>query len=630
MAGMKTARLLAALAAIAVPALAQTPRPLADAYPGVIALEVDASDFDHRVMRVHERIPVVPGRLRLAYPQWIPGHHGPTAQANSVAGLVMRAGGKELAWHRDISDVFIYEVDVPAGATELDVSFDYLSTLPGAMGRVVMTATLVSVDWENLVLYPADVKSIGIQVRPSAKVPRGWHVGSALRPRVDVAGDVVSYPAVSLTELVDDPLWAGSPGTRVELSSMHGIDTAMEVFGDLPERLHYEPAHVEALKSMVEQTYKALGRPYFGHYDFLFALDGEFSPIALEHLSSTEIRLDPEFFTRWKAFAPARRVIAHEFVHSWVGKKHRPADLATGNYNVPMGDTLLWVYEGETDFWSYVITGRSKLVDKEQSLDSIARTASFVDGRTGRSWRDLQDTTNDPVIGYNGRQRSWGGWQRGFDYYAESVFLWMEADARLRTLTAGAKSMDDFAQSFHGSLKAPGIVTYTEADIDAALEALAPGNWHAWLRERLESKTRSPAAEALRAAGWKVVYTETQGQYLEDIDSENKGADFSWSIGLSTGKDDAITYVQWNGPAFRAGLASGGKLLAVNGHAYKKGILKAVITESKKTKAPIALLVKEGEMYKTVNVSYSDGLRYPHLARIEGTPDLLSKLLEAR
>ena len=627
---MSPARLAAAaFAAVCLSSFAQGPSPpLRDAWPGVITLYVDATDLDHRVMRVQETIPASAGKLRLAYPQWIPGHHGPTAQANAIAGLVFRAAGRELAWRRDPADVFAYEIDVPSDASEVYVRFDFLSPLPGSQGRVVMTPTLAAVDWEDLVLYPAHAKSDGIQVRPSVKFPPGWQAASSLRPD-SRDGQILGYPQVTLTELVDSPVWAGSFKKRVDLEVPDVPDVAMDIFGDMPDRLRDEPSHGEGLRAMVEQAHKALGGPYFQHYDFLFALDEEASPVALEHLSSTEIRLDPEFFTRWKSFAPSRRVIAHELVHSWIGKKHRPAGLATANFNVPMGGTLLWVYEGETDFWSYVLTGRSHLLDAEQQMDSIARAAAIVDGRVGRSWRNLQDTTTDPIIGYNGRARSWSSWQRGFDYYTESVFLWMEVDARLRTLTHGERSMDDFARSFHGTLASPGIVTFTEHDVVAALEAVAPGDWGPWLRERLDSKTRAPAAEALRAAGWKVVYTDTPGQYLDDIDSENKGADFSFSLGLATGKDDVITFVQWGGPAFRAGLATGGKLLAVNGHAYKKGILKAAIVQAK-AGTPIALIVKEGEAYRVVGVSYAGGLRYPHLERIDGAPDLLSKLLEPR
>jgi len=617
---MKPARLAAAaFAAVSLSCFAQTP----------IALEVDATDLDHRVMHVRESIPAAPGRLRLAYPQWIPGHHGPTASAASIAGIVFRANGRELEWRRDPRDVFAFEVDVPQGASGVEAAFDFLSPLPGGQGRVVMTDALVAIDWEDLVLYPADASSEAIVVSASARIPREWSTASALRGATRGAG-AISFAPVTLTRLVDSPLWAGSHLQRYEMAGLPGPAVAMDLFGDLPSHAEAKPENVDALRDMVAQAYKALGSPYFEHYDFLIATSKEFSPIALEHLASTEIRLDPEFFTRWKSFSASRYVITHEFVHSWIGKKHRPADLATANFNRPMGDALLWVYEGETDFWAYVLTGRSGLLDPEQELDAIARAAAYVDSRAGRSWRNLQDTTNDPVISADGRARSWASWQRGFDYYAESVFLWMEVDARLRTLTHGAKSMDDFARTFHGSLTDPGIVTYREADVVQALESVAPGNWQAWLRERLDSKARTPAGEALRAAGWRVVYTDTAGQYLDDIDSANEGADFSQSIGFSLGKDDTISFVQLNGAAFRAGLATGGKLLAVNGRSYKKSLLKEAITAAKDSGSSVALLVKEGDSYRTVDVPYHAGLRYPHLERIEGAPVLLSKLLEAR
>ena len=156
----------------------------------------------------------------------------------------------------------------------------------------------------------------------------------------------------------------------------------MDVFGDLPAHAEAKPEDVDAIRDMVAQTYKALGSPYFAHYDFLFATSKAFSPIALEHLASTEIRLDPEFFTRWKSFAASRYVITHEFVHSWIGKKHRPMDLATANFNTPMGDSLLWVYEGETDFWAYVLTGRSALLAHgEELMRSRARRPTWIPAR---------------------------------------------------------------------------------------------------------------------------------------------------------------------------------------------------------------------------------------------------------
>ena len=46
---------------------------------------------------------------------------------------------------------------------------------------------------------------------------------------------------------------------------------------------------------------------------------------------------------------------------------------------------------------------------------------------------------------------------------------------------------------------------------------------------------------------------------------------------------------------------------------------------------PVAeLLVRSADTFRTVSLDHHDGLRYPHLERIERTPDLLSSILQPR
>ena len=71
-------------------------------------------------------------------------------------------------------------------------------------------------------------------------------------------------------------------------------------------------------------------------------------------------------------------------------------------------------------------------------------------------------------------------------------------------------------------------------------------------------------------------------------------------------------------------------MVAVNGKAYKASVLKDAITAAKDDKAPIQLLIKYLGEYRTVAVDYHGGLQYPHLVRIEGTPDYLSQIIKAR
>ena len=626
---MKAARLLIASIALAATASAQGPAPaFRDAYPGLIALSVDATDLDRHIFRVKETIPATPGALRLLYPEWVPGHHAPTGRITLVTGLKLTAGGSELAWHRDPRDVFAFDVTVPHGADTIEASFEFLSPLTDDQGRVNVTPHIVALDWVDVLLYPAGVRTDGIRMHASVRLPRDWTLATSLTPE-GRSDDAIRFAPVSLTELADSPAWAGRNVKKLDLDPGAEAPVSFDLVAESPASLEASDEHVAPLRELVQQAYKVFGTHYYRHYDFLIALSEPFSRVGLEHLQSTEIREPPDFLSNWQKLPQTRTVLSHEFVHSWIGKKHRPADLATPNFNVPMGDTLLWVYEGETDYWTYVLARRSGLLTPEQSLDAIARAAAWVDARSGREWRNLQDTTNQPVMARD-RDRAWTGWQRSFDYYGESIFLWMEVDARLREMTNNAKSLDDFARAFHGSLKGEGIATYTFDDVANALHAIAPDDWKSFLRERLDSRIRHPAAEALRAAGWRVAYTDKPGEFSKDADREEKRADFQYSLGFTVGRDDEISSVAWEGPAFRAGLAAHAKLLAVNGYAYKQERLEQAITAAKASGEPISLLVKYEDYYRTITVPYTGGLRYPHLERIGEMPDRLGAILAPR
>ena len=113
--------------------------------------------------------------------------------------------------------------------------------------------------------------------------------------------------------------------------------------------------------------------------------------IGLEHHRSSENGTIPGFFTDWARTPDERDLLAHEFTHSWNGKFRRPADLWTPNYNVPMRDSLLWVYEGQTQYWGEVLATRAGLWTKQNALDAPALNAATYDTRAGRQWRPLQD-----------------------------------------------------------------------------------------------------------------------------------------------------------------------------------------------------------------------------------------------
>ena len=611
-------------------ARAAAPAPADTDYPGTLRLAVDATDLDHRVFRVRETIPVTPGPLTLFYPQWLPGNHGPRGPVDKLAGLTISAGGKPLTWSRDTSDVYAFNVVVPEGVPSLDVEFQFLSPQDASQGRVVMTPEMLNLQWNTVVLYPAGHYASRITVAPSVKLPNGWKFATALDSAGEAGSDgSVAFKPVSLEVLVDSPMIAGRYYKQVELDPGAKAPVRLDIIADEAKDLEYTDAQMKPHRELVQQAYKLFGSHHYDHYDFLFTLSDQLSHNGLEHHRSSEDGTDPGYFTQWNAKVGSRELLSHEFTHSWNGKFRRPADLATPNFNVTMGDSLLWVYEGQTQYWGFVLAARAGLWTTDQAKDAIALVvARYADNRPALAWRNVQDTTNDPVA-MQRRPEPYRNYQMSEDYYSAGQLTWLAVDAKLRELTHEKRSLDDFARAFFGIDDGRWTVKpYTFDDVVAALNGVAPYDWAKFLRERIDA--HAPPLDGVAASGWKLVYTDKPSEYQKTAESDAKAIDYAASIGITVStKDGKLTDVKWNGPAFKAGLASGGTVLAINGREFSAERLKDAVAGTAKGE-PLELLVKTGDLYRTFRIDYRDGLKYPHLERIAGTPDRLTAILSAR
>jgi len=599
-------------------------------YPGTIRLSVDATDLAHGIFSIRERVPVAGSRpLTLLYPEWLPGNHGPSGPLDKLAGLTVTADGQPVSWTRDPVDVYAFHVTVPASATALDLSFQFLSAVTRSQGRIMMTPDMLSLQWDALALYPAGYFSRDITVEPSVKLPAGFTGATALET-ASSAGDVTTYKPTPFNTLIDSPMIAGRYYKRYDLDPGGPARVSLDVIADRPEQLEATPAQIAAHKGLVVQAYRLFGSHHYDHYDFLFSLSDKMGGNGLEHHQSSEDGTSPRYFLDWDKSPAGRDLLAHEYTHSWNGKFRRPADLWTPNFNVPMRDSLLWVYEGQTQYWGYVLAARAGLLTRQQALDAIALVAAIYDNRTGRAWRDLEDTTNDPIIAMR-RPLPWLSWQRSEDYYSEGQLIWLDADTLIRQLSGGKRSLDDFARAFFGVDNGSYITkTYTFEDVVAALNAVQPYDWAAFLRTRLTGHGPGAPLDGVTRGGYRLTYDETESGYLQSVERDRKTQVLDFSIGFAVGADGTLSSVDWDGPAFKAGLTAGTQIVAVNGDAYEADGLKDAITAARKSAAPIQLLVKENNQYRTVAVDYHDGLRYPHLTPSDGQPKRLDDILAAR
>ena len=596
-----------------------------------IQLSVDLTDAPRNIFHSRLTIPVKPGPLTLVYPEWIPGNHRPSGPIANVTGIKMEAAGQTLAWQRDPVDMYAFHVDVPAGASELQVSFDTITNdgSAGASGPAA-TSNVLDLNWNQVVLYPQGASSDAVQVQASLGPPSGWEFGTALPIATVTKGgtnELIRFKPVSLTTLVDSPLIAGNHYKKIELTKpgetpMHVIDMVSESEAGLA----MTPADEVAYRKLVAETGALFGARHYLEYHFLLTLSDDAGHHGVEHHQSSDNSVRERTLLEPELQLLEAGLLPHEFTHSWNGKYRRPAGLATRNYQDPMIGDLLWVYEGLTEYLGEVLTARSGLWTQEQYREALAATAAMLDHRPGRTWRPLEDTARSvQILRLQGPE--WQSWRRSLDYYPEGALIWLEVDTTIRQQTQGQKSLNDFCRLFHGGESGPPkVVPYTFDDVVRALNQVAPYDWATLLKTRVNATDPHAPLGGIERGGWRLVYNDQPNLFIKTSDKVRKSVDASYSLGFAVKEDGTLTDVIYGSPAYAAGIGPEMKLVAINGRAWSKDVLLDALRASKDSKEPIDLLIENAKFFKTYSIAYHDGIRSPHLERAEGA-DVLGEIL---
>jgi predicted metalloprotease with PDZ domain len=594
-------------------------------FKGTIQLKVDATDSVHKIFRVRQTIPVQKaGEMVLLYPQWETGSHSTTQEVAPLAGLTINAGERRLDWQRDPVNPFAFRVKVPAGVNELDLAFQYL---PGARGPQLISSGMLMLPWQKVALYPAGWFIRNIAVQAELTMPEGFQFATSLET-AHVNANTASFKATSFEDLVDAPVYAGKHFKRIELTKAPALPVRLNLFGDTDAALALPPELVGKFSAMAAAVPRLFQSQHYRHFDFLMSLsDVMLSGGGVEHQESTEINVSAGYAQNPGEQMFMANLLVHEFAHSWNGRTRQPADLWTPDLNSPMRGSLLWLYEGQTEFWAHVMTPRLGLRTTQQALDALAVDASLMSNRPGRRWKSLQDSTIDALY-MPGKAVNWRDWQRREDYYAEGVMLWLDVDMLLRELTADKKSMADFAAVFFGAGdNSRTISTYTFADICKTLNKIAPYDWAGYFTERLQAHDDTHLLDGLKRAGYRLIHTDQPTEFFTQHESDLGGMDLSTSLGLVVVKKGAIKSVAWESPAFRAGISLGARLISVGGQPYSDELLKQAIKSAAASRQPIALTFEADGATRTVAIDYFESLRYPRLERISGSVDRMQRLL---
>jgi predicted metalloprotease with PDZ domain len=593
-----------------------------------VRLNVDASEAPRRLIHASLQFPVTPGPMSLLYPKWIPGEHGPTGPIEDLTGIKITGNGQPVSWRRDDVNMYEFHLDVPQGVSTLDVSLEYI--LPPESGGFSSggssTPQLAVLSWNQFLLYPKGPPVDQLSYQADLKVPSGWRYGTSLPIDREAGNEIVFKPA-PLNILIDSPVQTGANFRTIDLNPGGSVPHSLHLAADSERATRITDSEVKHYRNLVTETTSLFGSHHYNDYHFLYTLSDHVAHFGLEHHSSSDDRTDEDSLIDDDLRKDTAGLLPHEFVHSWNGKFRRPAGLATPDYNTPMKGELLWVYEGLTEYLGEILTPRSGLSTAQEFYDSLAIEAAALDREEGRTWRPLEDTAVAAQVLYDARS-DYQNLRRGTDFYEEGVLIWLDVDVTIRTLSKGKKSIDDFCKAWAGPPNTGPIVEpYTFDDVVRTLNSVQPNDWATFLHERLQSTAAHAPLNGITGAGYKLVYTPERSEGQRTYEYARKMVGLNYSIGLSARDNGEIVDVSIDSPAFKAGIAPSTRIVAINGREFSGSDLRHAVADAVTNPAPIALLIKDGEFYKTYNVDYHGGDKFPHLVRDPSTPDLLSDII---
>ena len=597
-----------------------------------IKLDVDASDAPRNLLHARLHIPASSGKLTLCYPKWIPGEHMPSGPVNDVTGLEFSANSKPLDWQRDPVDMFEFYVQVPAGADAVDVSFDFLLSAAGGAysSGGSSTARLLDLSWNQALLYPLAEAPLKLSFAATLKLPEGWKFGTAL-PVADSSGSTIAFAPAPLETLIDSSVIAGEFFRTVELTPGEKVPHFIHVVADSAADLEAGPpgpAYFSNLVHLVHEENAVFGVHHYRDYHFLLTVSDHVQHFGLEHHESSDDRVSENFLTEADARTSSAELLAHEMFHSWNGKYRRPAGLATPDYQQPMLDELLWVYEGLTDYYGKVLATRSGLQSGDIFRELLARNAAMLDHRNGRQWRSLADTAVAAQMLYAAPGAGVSR-RRSVDFYPEGDLIWLEADTVIRQQTHGRKSLDDFCKQFHGGENSgPKVVPYRYEHVVRTLNEIAPYDWKDFFQKRIYEITAHAPVGGIENGGWRLAWTNGVPPLLKIREDQRKFTDLDYSLGFTLGTDGGFSDVLPGSPADQAGIIHGMKLVAVDGRAWSAKRLRDAVKSAATNSAPVTLLTMEDDYYQTFTMNYHGGEKYPVLERDSSKPDLLAEIIK--
>lgn len=508
-------------------------------------LRVNAADLSGWDVEI--RLRNVPDTFRLAmaaHPEYDDQYR------RYVTGFTAEVGGRAAAVTRP--DSAVWQVMARSGGGEAVVRYRIVLPPPPpgpasgrrAAWRPFLTPTGGLTGGPHAFMY-----LLGAELAPAhvtLDLPSGWEIATGLVPTADPR----TFFAPSADVLVDSPILAGR--FQSWNFSVDGVPHRV-VYWPLPNAAPFDTtALVGAIEALARQAVALFGRAPYREYTFLFQ-DGAYG--GLEHLNS--VTLGAPSADLAESLQDVLQETAHEYFHTWNLMRIRPAEYRSVDYRTQPPVAGLWFSEGLTLFYADLLLRRSgiRLPDSTR-VAHLERLLGRYFANPGNARFSAESVSR---VAYNAPPGALGNYSASSHLQGEVIGSML--DLTIRSATDGRRSMDDVMRLM---LERSTDRGFSGRDVERAVEDVCGCDvtplFDAHVRRggRELDFDRYLASVGLRArVSWAPAVFN--GQPERDLRI------FGWE---PPGESGVRLIISHPGSVWgRAGLASGDRLVSVNGTA---------------------------------------------------------------
>lgn len=402
-----------------------------------------------------------------------------------------------------------------------------------------------------------------------------------------IKGRENTYFAQNFDVLYDCPILAGN----MEMLKFDLDNIPYTIAMENPAEFDRD-TYVGDFKKIVESATSLIGDIPYSHYSFLIMDKGMGG---LEHTNSMAVFSNSNYditnsagYKGWLAF------IAHEFFHLYNVKTIRPIELGPFDYCNPNITDMLWVAEGLTVYYEYLILNRSGLMSRQEVLDAYSRILSGFENANGRKHLTAHQASFDTWLNFF----NWNNHTANttISYYDIGCALGMLLDLKIRHETDNKKSLDDVMRSLYFDFHKKQSRGYSEEEFKQVCTEAVGGSLEEIFRY---AETTDPIdyQKYLSYAGVEI----------------NQEAEKTISFGLevrNNGDYWIISNIDRNSPAWENGLSIDDRIIEINGKPTDSEIIKALIKPKQANNLNLKIERRTGKKEFSLKTYEKDWLNY--------------------